>query len=234
MKARTGSVMVGTLLALMWSAPVLAQGFYVGARAGWTRTYTTLELSTTRPDNVGHRNSVHGGILAGYNFNPTFAFQAEVLWSGQGFKTTDTIPFAVPSQADTALVLEWRLNYIQVPLLAVATIAATNNVNLRLMGGISIGFETSCKVKLQGVAGDTNCEDNPPTRTKKKVDVGIPLGVGVGLGLGSTQRTQLFFDVGYTIGLSNVSAVVPGGSTAIKLKNQLLAATFGVSFRLGS
>ena len=81
MKTRTATAMVGTLLALLWSAPVLAQGGYIGARLGWTRTFTSLEVNGVKPENLDYQNNVLGGILGGYGFTPTVAFQAEVLWT---------------------------------------------------------------------------------------------------------------------------------------------------------
>ena len=221
MKRQTATAAVLSVLALAVAAPVFAQGAYIGAKAGWTRTNTKLEVSGTKQENLDARNSVQGGIQFGYGFSPTVAIQADVLWSGKGFKTA--VPVAVPLQATP--IVEWTLNYVEVPVVIVASVPAGETLDVRLMGGVSFGFESSCRVKLNAASEDVGCGD--PTATKSP-DIGIPLGVGVAFDMGSSGRTQLFVDAGYTIGVTDVSE-----STDISLKNNLMAFTIGIKRSFG-
>ena len=230
MRRQAVTATVVTLLTLVASSPVFAQGVYLGARAGITRTNTSLEIQGVKPANVDALTGGGGGILAGYRLTPSVALQLEVLFSSEGFKTGGT-PIAVPLQNDTVSVFEWNLNYVSVPFVVVARLPATSVVKLRLTSGVSFDFETSCKVKIVGTgSGDgVNCEDNPATRTKS-VAFGIPLGAGVDFGLGPGQRTNLFLDVGYKIGVTNRSNT---GANAIRLRDNLFSVTVGVAFLLG-
>ena len=235
MKRQKVTATVVTFLTLVASSPVLAQGIYLGARAGVAVSNTTLNIKGVQPTDIVDRTAGAGGILAGYAFGPMIAVQAELLWSSEGFKSPDGTPVAVPYQTDTVSVLDWRLNYVNLPLTMVATFPAESNFKLRLMGGVSFGFEASCKVKIVNLpaASERNCDANRPTTTKK-VDVGIPVRAGVGFAVGPAQRTQFFFDLGLTVGLTNRSDAGAGTSqNDISYKNRLLTATFGVSFLLG-
>lgn len=236
MKKQTVTATVVTFLTLVASSPVLAQGIYLGARAGVSRSNTTLRIQGVQPKDVMGLTNGAGGILAGYAFGPMIAVQAELLWSSEGFKSPDGSPVAVPYQTDTVSVLDWRLNYVNLPLTIVATIPAESNFKLRLMGGVSFGFETSCKVTM-GVGtpalNEANCDANRPTTTKK-VYVGIPVGAGMGFAVGPAQRTQFFFDLGLKVGLTNQSDAGAGADlNDISFKSNTITATFGVSFLLG-
>lgn len=235
MKKQTVTATVVTFLTLVASSPVLAQGIYLGARAGVSRSNTTLRIQGVQPKDVMGLTNGAGGILAGYAFGPMIAVQAELLWSSEGFKTPNNSPVAVPHQTDTVRVLDWRLNYVNLPLTIVATIPAESNFKLRLMGGVSFGFEASCKVKIVNLpaGSERNCDANRPTTTKK-VYVGIPVSAGMGFAVGPAQRTQFFFDLGLTTGLTNQSDAGAGADlNDISFKSNTITATFGVSFLLG-
>jgi hypothetical protein len=162
------------IVALMISGAVNAQHFNVGIKAG-------LNLYNIHNSNGAEYDMKPGlvaGLLGHIHLSKQFAFQPELVFSGQGAKYTT-------AGVDTKI----NLNYLNVPLM----LQYMFDNGFRLHAGPQIGFLMTAK----SVTGDvkTDIKDN-----LKPIDVAVGLGLGyihVPSGFGLNAR--------YNLGLTNIN-----------------------------
>jgi hypothetical protein len=168
----------------------------------------------------------------GFNFPVTednfFSIQPEFLYSQKGF-----------SSAANGIVNyngDYRLNYIEVPLLAKINFGG-EAVKLYVNAGPSVGYLLGGRVKgsgnLLGIAGTSINEpleftDSPNPFSfnqldANRVDIGLNFGGGLGYSLGGPV---IFADVRYNMGLTDYNR-------DSKSKNQVFAITAGLQIPLG-
>lgn len=171
-------------------------------------------------------NNVLGGLMGGGAFGFTLPGQDLVaLESGlyiqmRGGKTVVQPPGALDME------LEWKLNYLTVPILArlplggkefrTQTVEGRAEARAYTKAGLELGFLlTSSLVRDEGISVDIN--DHVASS-----DLGVLLAIGVELGLG---RVSPLFELRYAHGLKDVHE-----SDSVKIKNRVLSINFGVLF----
>ncbi|MDN6281236.1 MAG: PorT family protein [Psychroflexus sp.] len=102
-------------------------------------------------DSPDSRTSFNAGLVAEVPYSERFSLQAEVFYSGQGFKVDD-INFG-DLNIDTDKV-EYQLDYIQVPLLAKFYLIE----GLNIYAGPQIGFKVNEKIDYEA-GGSTDVDD---------------------------------------------------------------------------
>ncbi len=116
-----------------------SSGVAFGVKAG-------VNFSTITGDDavdVEGRTSIHVGGVVRIPISELFAVQPEIVYSGQGFNSSD--------EDET-----WMLDYINLPVLADFTLAE----GFSLQGGPQVGFNVSSKKKIDGNTFDyDNIED---------------------------------------------------------------------------
>ncbi|MGC1631173.1 MAG: porin family protein, partial [Gelidibacter sp.] len=122
-----------------------------------------VNLSNITGDDVGDldsRTSFHLGLFLEIPISERFSFQPEVLYSGQGFNLNDKA--------------EYKLDYIQVPLMAKVYIVK----GLYAEAGPQFGFKVKEEVDYESGAGGGTVEVDPDDSVIKNFDTNLALGAG--------------------------------------------------------
>jgi len=205
------------LLLLVGGLPAAAQtSFQVGPLAGATRSSVHYGDSQPYADlATSYRTGFEAGLLGSWQ-RGHLAFQPAVLFAQRGYRSSYVIvpsPGTLPpsSQANTT-----RLNYLTLPL-NLAYIQQPNGQGFQVFAGPYISclvgghyhseydfYTLGGEYEGQVVAGD----HNPATTGKtdvysKRWDVGLQAGLGY-------QYRALLLQVGYSLGLRNLAATIPG------------------------
>lgn len=157
------------------------------------------------PGDKGARVGLTAGIGANVPQNDLLSFQAEVLFSSQGF--------SVHEDGNTDIDGRYSLNYLKLPILAQATFG-DRDLSFYGNGGLSIGYLLGGRARgrwdVFNVLRDNINEpleftDEPnPFRIHEvdanRIDVGLLLGGGVNFSVG---HLPLFVDLRYNIGLTD-------------------------------
>lgn len=159
-----------------------AQGVSFGAKAG----ANFASVNGDDVDNVDGRTSLHVGGVVNIGVSELFSVQPEVVFSAQGFKTSDDGIDAVG-----------MLNYINVPILADFTVAE----GFSLQGGPQVGFNIGDDFEVEG--------QNAGSLDAETIDVGAAIGAQYRLPVG------LFFQARYTIGLTDIIKDVAAKNSVI-------------------
>lgn len=130
------------------------------------------------------RTSILFGGFAKFSLSETFAFQPELLYSGQGAKASYT-----EEGVDVDETL--KMDYLNIPLMFKYYAGGGFNIQ----AGPQIGFLLSAKTKLEagGESVDIDVKDE-----LKGLDLGLNLGLGYDL------ESGIGIDLRYGLGLSNV------------------------------
>ncbi|NUY82060.1 PorT family protein [Flavobacterium sp. MAH-1] len=105
-----------------------------------------VNFSNVIGDDIGDtssRTNFHVGVVGELPLADIFSLQAEVLYSGQGFKAKNPVLFG----ADEAV---YKLDYINVPVLAKVYITK----GLSIEAGPQFGFKVNEKVEVDGEESD--------------------------------------------------------------------------------
>ncbi len=195
------SVFLGILV--MFATPAVAlqdTPFSFGAKVG-------ANLSRTWGDDqevmLGFDGKMKAGVIGGafgaYAICDWMTVQAEVLYSQKGAKFGDE---------------SLKLDYIEIPILAMWTAPAQGRFTPNLAIGPSLGFNV--RANLAGI----DVKDGIKT-----TDFGIAFGAGVKVD--EIGPGAITFDVRYTLGLTNILDDAPSD---LSVKNQALAFLLGFAF----
>lgn len=165
------SFILSLILILVGTSLAKAQGFYIGPKVGMN--ISTITKSTYSKARV--RQNL--GLFAGYRVSNILAFQAEVLYSWQGAKST-------VNDEKTSL------NYLKIPVLAKVFIVGGLNIE----AGLSFNFLSTAKVK------GTNEQGNDYNHSVKSGAKGFDLSIPVGL----NYEFSRWFDIGVRYDISTV------------------------------
>jgi hypothetical protein len=140
-------------------------------------------------DGFDSRTSFHLGAVGNFNISDEFSIQPELLYSAQG---------AEVSEDGENVTL--KLDYITLPILADFTIAP----GLSLQGGPQLGFLASEEVEANGVSVELDEFEG--------FDLAAALGAQYKL-----SETDLFFQIRYTVGITDVLQDVNVNNSTISL-----------------
>lgn len=166
-----------------------------------------VNLSNITGDDVGEldsRTSFHLGLFLEIPISERFSFQPEVLYSGQGFNLNDKA--------------EYKLDYIQVPLMAKVYIVK----GLYAEAGPQFGFKVKEEVDYKSGAIGGTIEVDPDDSVIKNFDTNLALGAGYKFDNGFSLSAR------YNLGLTSIvkeDAVLIGDAD---VKNAVWQ--FGVGF----
>jgi hypothetical protein len=170
------------------------KGFFLGLKAGIDLS-SLSNVDVEDPAKMVQKLGFQGGLVAKAGFNPYLALQMELLFAQKGMKLT------VTESGITAKV--WtNINYLEIPLLLKASIPL-DPVFIYANVGPSLGIGLSAKLATDpdlGLNQTIKFEENGFQR----LDFGVVFGGGVGVKLGNGE---LFLDLRYTLGISDVNNV---------------------------
>lgn len=186
---REMSVVLATVLVLATFGPAAAMGpVEAGIKGG-----VNLANQSTDPDSdpsLDTRTGLALGGYVGFPVLPNLQIQPEALFMMKGAE-----------QSDDTGTSSYKLNYIEVPVLAKLGFMNQSPAHPSIFVGPSLAFNASSKADVAG-AGEIDTKDYT-----KPVDVGVVVGAGV-------DFQNLGIDVRYTRGLTN-TADVEGSDTEV-------------------
>jgi opacity protein-like surface antigen len=139
--------------------------------------------------------SFNAGGLVKIPISDAFSFQPELVYSGEGAKSTTTDP-----NTGNNINVSFPLNYLNVPLL----FKYTRPFGLYTEIGPQIGFLMSAHEKAEGVSADVKSQFNSTN-------------FSLAFGLGYISQVNIGIDFRYNLGLSNIGKA-QDGSPAPNLK----------------
>ena len=195
---------LAALFALPLAAPASAQ-----ASAGVKAGLSVATLSGDEADGLDPRLGFTGGLQLRYDVNPSFALQAEALYAQKGAEDGDD--FADPGT--------YRLDYIEVPVLARFAIPVSRYADAGIYAGPAFAFPISGEFRSDTDAAlDIDYDDD------LKTDIGGAIGVDyysgpIGIDLRFTTGLQDVFEDGRGFDARNQAFTVSlgyrfGGGTA--------------------
>lgn len=164
------------VVAMMVSATTFAQN-EVGQLTIQPKVGVNI-ANITDADDADPRIGLAAGAEFEYGITDNIGLSAGVLYSMQGLKTTIV-------DADCT----WKLDYLNVPILANFYVAKGFAVKL----GVQPGFKLSSKAEFKGSGGSKEVDVDG----FKSVDLSIPVGV-------SYQYQNIVFDARYNWGVTNI------------------------------
>lgn len=165
------------VVAMMVSATTFAQN-EVGQLTIQPKVGVNI-ANITDADDADPRIGLAAGAEFEYGITDNIGLSAGVLYSMQGFKTTE-------EGVDCTL----KLDYLNVPILANFYVAKGFAVKL----GVQPGFKLSSKAKFKGSGGSKEVEVEDGV---KSVDLSIPVGL-------SYQYQNIVFDARYNWGVTKI------------------------------
>ena len=176
------------LLLLGLGSMALAQGLSLGLKGG-------LNLSSANGDwaaGVESRSGIAAGGYLTLGLLPSFAVQAEMLYSQKGFKLSndaDSVPW----------VGEYRINYLEVPVLAKFSFGILVKPYVVLGPYFATRVGTSWEETAGGVTTSGSMDDYV-----KSSDLGYVLGAGI------STPVKLSLDVHYSNSFSTIYEEING------------------------
>jgi hypothetical protein len=140
---------------------------------------------STDPDaELDSRTGMAVGGYVGIPVNNVLSVQPEGLFTMKGAESEGS---------------SWKLNYIEVPVLARASFMHEASAHPAIFAGPAVGFNLSSKIEDDSVEEsiDVKDETNP-------IDFGVVVGGGVDIPF-SSGKNSLGLDLRYTLGLNNVN-----------------------------
>jgi hypothetical protein len=204
-------------LSLVLATTAQAQ-FALGLRAGYNSSKVSVTVDGTSDDEgFSSRGGFHAGADLAIGLSPMFGIEVGAAYSQKG-----------ASLSEGGIEGTIAVDYVDVPLLFVVSVPTSGNVTPRLFAGGVASFEMSCKVKASadGVSASVDCSEFEDFGTLKSSYFSALFGAGIGFAAGPGT---LLLDVGYQLGLTNISDV-----TDETAKVNVIQASLGYQFPLGN
>ena len=190
----------------------LATGIKVGLKIGMNRADLHGEGVKEMEQDMGVYVKSKWGLCAGgfvrFNVSKVFAIQPEVLYTMKGAKIEGIIP------REGIFRLEYKLSYLEVPVLVKFMIPTPGSVKPNLYAGPAVAIKLSAKGKIEAL-GETVEED---LEDMKDTDFGLIVGAGIDFG-------KLMVDLRYVLGLTTLS-----DEADVPVKNGVISISVGYSF----
>jgi hypothetical protein len=171
-------------------------GVQLGAKAGLS--FSTLSVEDDEGVEIDRLTAFGGGGFLRFPLGG-LALQPELLFMRKGARL---------SEADLdALEVDFKIDYVEIPLLLVLPIATQSAVSPYLFAGPAVAFEVACSVEVEivGEEEEFDCDDADAVDIeveRKKVDVGATLGAGLQFAAGPGA---LLLEGRYTFGLLDIN-----------------------------
>ena len=168
-----------------------------------------VNFSNFYTDNVDDNNVLTGfnvGLFAKMPVSENISFQTEISYTGKGAEL-------IYNYAIVNGTAQFKLNYIEVPLLLVVNL--TQNLNIH--AGPYAAYLISGKTTNKSDSGSYNFEDNVNVDDFNRFDAGLAGGVGLDL-------ESVSFGVRYNYGLTKIGKDDPNSNfTSPDAKNSVLS-----------
>jgi hypothetical protein len=187
-----------------------------------TETGEGGETISVSGDVDGYRTGFVGGGFATANITDAFGIRLELLYSQKGGK--GDISVTVDGQPAGVLKNTVKLDYLEIPVLAVGSFPAGNKAKFNVFGGPAVAFNVSAKDKAEFLGEEEEVDIGEFTET---TDFGIALGAGVTIL--AHERANVVIEGRYTIGLISVDK-----AGVDDLKNNAISIMVGMSFPIGA
>jgi len=167
-----------------------------------------------------------GGGYAIMHVNDRFGVRLEALYFQKGGKgSAEGEDEGVPYTAD----MTFKLDYFEIPILAVATFPAGPSGTFDIFAGPALGINLSGKQKTEWTAGGLSGTDEEDIEDIKSTDFGGVVGVGFTYAL---STVNLFADARWEMGFTSI-VDDPEAEDEVDIKNMGFAFMVGVGFPLG-
>jgi hypothetical protein len=175
-----------------------------GARVG--ANFANVDISSDglniSPD--GRVGLTIGGLV-NIGITEAFSVQPEVHFIQKGYK----FEFEFFGETSESTL---KTNYLEIPIHAKYRFGGENNITGFVMAGPAIGYALSGKVEdCDGGDCETTDLEFDEEDGLKRADIGVSFGGGVHIG-------QLFVDVRYVLGVSNIAETEDGDDDTVKNK----------------
>lgn len=174
--------------------------FEFGANIGYNSSYVTTNGGS---GNSGWISGFNAGLTGDYYFSEKWSVKTKLTYDEKGWRGDSWFTTGTTSNVD---VVNFRVNYITIPITADWHFGETKNWNLNF--GPYIGILTSGKTTLNGSDLDIKHYFNP-------TDVGLALGAAYKFAI--SDNSNLFFEYDTQIGAANVVKVVSSNNTSYSL-----------------
>jgi hypothetical protein len=207
------------LLATVLSAGYAQAQFHPGVRVGLNGAAMSGDAVPVFWDDAKTSGRVGfiGGFVGELELGKNFAVQPSVLFAQQGYTV-------LLENGDTKREADYLLNYIQVPLNALAKLNIGQRSNIFFQIGPYVGYALNGKLKLAAYEDGKKTDEEKHSvafGTGKNEDTMKRLDYGLGFGLGF-QTGGVQIDLAINMGLQNLS-----NTADINLKN------FGLLLNVG-
>lgn len=202
---------------LLSAAPARSQGLGIGVEGG--PTFADFSVSEGGADLESRTGFRVAGVLR-YGFAGPLGLQSGVglAQKGTSLSTTDA---------------DYKVSYIEIPLLITATIPAPAAVSPRVFVGSQVGIESSCKISgLSGVPDAVDCtaqEVGEAGLDTKSTNVDLVFGGGLDFQLSGPLTLTL--DGRYDLGMSDINDL-SGTDVTNEIKNRSFSASAGILLSL--
>ena len=156
------------------------EDIYGGVKGG-----VNIANQSVDPDaELDSRTGLSAGGYVGIPVSQVFAVQPEGLFTMKG------------SSDDSG---SWKLNYIEVPVLARASFMHEASARPSLFAGPSVGFNLSSKIEDEETDAELDVKDST-----NPIDFGMVVGGGLDIPF-SEGKNSVGIDLRYTMGLNNIN-----------------------------
>jgi len=234
-------VLLVILGVLPWSGAAAATSFEFGFRGGLSMGKITgadaegivsiEDYDMTLSGKFdGYRPGFCGGVYMMAHFTEMIGLRLEALYVMKGGKgevdgtINDPGYGLLPFSADVT----FKLNYIELPLLAVLTVPLGEAVKFNVMAGPAVAFCTSSKLNIElGIMGYFIDQTEDIGEEVTGTDIGLVFGGGFAFDAG---RVDLFVDGRWTFGLSSIDDT----GEDLDVKNSALSFMGGIAIPIGA
>ena len=175
-------VMVMALVLVFSGAAVAETSLELGFKAG-------AGMAKVNIDGVDFKMGGSGGIFLGIKTSETFSIQTEILYSMKGMKI-DLMGLGE---------YNWKLNYIEIPILVKKALSAQGKVRPVFFGGPYLGLLSSAKhsisVPLAGLDEEQDIKDYFTS-----TDFGLTVGGGLDWMMGESGKLTLDLRISISLG----------------------------------
>lgn len=193
MKANGRALFTALALALLGASPALAAGWHEGVKGGLNLCSIRGELGAIVKPNL--RVTGAGGLYGQYDISPSFALQAEMLYTVKGWKSDGRLTDPAGNFIGIYSTV-WSWSYLEVPVLMRVSLPLTGPVRPYAIAGPTFSFTVDGTIDPGAGLPKDSIRDR-----MKALDFGVAGGVGVELPAG-LYRVGL--EARYTTGLTDL------------------------------
>jgi len=195
------------LLVLMFSTSARSQSIALGIEGGINIANVNVTPTTTTSSKTG---LLIGGLID-INITPTITITSGARYLTKGWNNTNG-----------GITYNVKLGYLEFPALLKVKFPLTE-VKPYLIAGPTLGIKLSAN---EEASDGTQTQDTDISSLVESTDFGLLFGAGIDFKVGN--KTSLFFQPAYSLGLTNVLK----NSTTTTIKNYGFQITGGVKFSL--